>query len=82
MLSYRSANAQTTLRFVNTSMHGVSNYAMTKAFQLFGLPQFIPVSAQRDPDPDFPTVKFPNPEEKGEQERREQTGQRSDDYLL
>ncbi|KAI8998909.1 phosphoglucomutase first 3 domain-containing protein [Trametes punicea] len=62
---YRSLNAQTPLKFVNTSMHGVSNPAMSNAFALFGLPKYIPVVAQQKPDPDFPTVKFPNPEEKG-----------------
>ncbi|KAL1947532.1 hypothetical protein VTO73DRAFT_13256 [Trametes versicolor] len=62
---YRSLNAQTTLKFVNTSMHGVSDPAMSKAFELFGLPKYIPVVAQQKPDPEFPTVKFPNPEEKG-----------------
>ncbi len=46
-------------------MHGVSDPAMFKAFELFGLPQYIPVVAQQKPDPEFPTVKFPNPEEKG-----------------
>ena len=62
---YRSLNTQTTLKFVNTSMHGVSDSAMIKAFELFGFPQYIPVVAQQQPDPEFPTVKFPNPEEKG-----------------
>ncbi|KAI0362761.1 phosphoglucomutase first 3 domain-containing protein [Trametes cingulata] len=62
---YQSLNSQTALKFVNTSMHGVSDPAMTKAFELFGLPKYIPVEAQRTPDPNFPTVKFPNPEEKG-----------------
>ncbi|CDO77852.1 hypothetical protein BN946_scf185032.g4 [Trametes cinnabarina] len=62
---YRSLNEQTPLKFVNTSMHGVSDSAMTKAFALFGLPKYIPVVEQQKPDPEFPTVKFPNPEEKG-----------------
>ncbi|TBU28932.1 phosphoglucomutase 1 [Dichomitus squalens] len=61
----RSLNAQSKLKFVNTSMHGVSDATMSKAFELFGFPPYIPVAAQRKPDPDFPTVKFPNPEEKG-----------------
>ncbi|KAH9901639.1 phosphoglucomutase first 3 domain-containing protein [Cubamyces lactineus] len=62
---YRSLNEQTSLKFVNTSMHGVSDPPMSKAFALFGLPKYIPVEAQQQPDPEFPTVKFPNPEEKG-----------------
>lgn len=48
-------------------MHGVSDPFVTKAFELFGFPDSIciPVKEQRLPDPDFPTVIFPNPEEKG-----------------
>ena len=58
-------NSLTNVRFVNTSMHGVSHPFVAKAFEIFGLPSFIPVREQQVPDPEFPTVKFPNPEEKG-----------------
>jgi phosphoglucomutase len=49
-------------------MHGVSHPFITKGFKAFGFPADIvfPVVEQRDPDPDFPTVVFPNPEEKGQ----------------
>ncbi|KAI0085419.1 hypothetical protein BDY19DRAFT_996767 [Irpex rosettiformis] len=53
------------LKFVNTSMHGVSNAFMERAFKTFGFAPFIAVKEQQRPDPEFPTVKFPNPEEKG-----------------
>jgi len=46
-------------------MHGVSDPFVRRAFQTFGLPSYRPVQAQQNPDPEFPTVKFPNPEEKG-----------------
>lgn len=53
------------ISFVNTSMHGVSDPFVQRAFQTFGVAPYIPVEEQRLPDPEFPTVKFPNPEEKG-----------------
>ena len=46
-------------------MHGVSHQVMVAAFKAFGFVPFIAVPEQLDPDPEFPTVKFPNPEEKG-----------------
>lgn len=46
-------------------MHGVSNAFMERAFPSFGFAPFTAVKEQASPDPEFPTVKFPNPEEKG-----------------
>jgi phosphomannomutase len=46
-------------------MHGVSHEIMVEAFKYFGFKPFVAVEAQQAPDPDFPTVKFPNPEESG-----------------
>lgn len=53
------------VHFVNTSMHGVSEPFVSRAFKLFGLVPPTHVPEQQFPDPDFPTVTFPNPEEKG-----------------
>jgi phosphoglucomutase len=54
------------LRFVYTPMHGVGLSAMQQCVQDLGIAsQMVVVEAQAKPDPDFPTVKFPNPEEKG-----------------
>ncbi|KAJ3983645.1 hypothetical protein F5890DRAFT_161595 [Lentinula detonsa] len=52
------------LIFVNTSMHGVSHPIVTEALNSFGV-SVNPVKEQMLPDPEFPTVPFPNPEEKG-----------------
>ncbi|KAJ4488314.1 hypothetical protein J3R30DRAFT_3654599 [Lentinula aciculospora] len=51
------------LLFVNTSMHGVSHPIVTEALKSFGI-TIHPVKQQMLPDPEFPTVPFPNPEEK------------------
>ncbi|KAJ6606624.1 hypothetical protein DFH09DRAFT_14666 [Mycena vulgaris] len=61
----RSLNGEMKTIFVNTSMHGVSDPFVSRAFKSFGFPPFVPVVEQQKPDPDFPTVAFPNPEEKG-----------------
>ncbi|KAH8727959.1 hypothetical protein GQ44DRAFT_738119 [Phaeosphaeriaceae sp. PMI808] len=54
------------LRFVYTPMHGVGLSAMSQCVETLGIAsQMTVVEAQAQPDPDFPTVKFPNPEEKG-----------------
>lgn len=48
-------------------MHGVGYPFAKSVMSAFGFPdssiQVVP--SQEQPDPDFPTVKFPNPEEKG-----------------
>ncbi len=46
-----------------TAMHGVGAEFTARAFECFGLPPYIPTPEQVKPDPDFPTVAFPNPEE-------------------
>jgi phosphoglucomutase len=54
------------LKFVYTPMHGVGLPAMKQCVESLGIAsQMTVVEAQAQPDPDFPTVKFPNPEEKG-----------------
>jgi phosphomannomutase len=53
------------LKIVYTAMHGVGTETLTKVFKEAGFPDLILVTEQADPDPDFPTVAFPNPEEPG-----------------
>lgn len=51
------------LRIIYTALHGVGGRAMSNAFQFAGFPLAHPVREQQHPDPTFPTVPFPNPEE-------------------
>ena len=53
------------LRIVLTAMHGVGGRICLDALQQAGFEDVQVVSEQFEPDPDFPTVTFPNPEEPG-----------------
>ncbi len=52
-------------RAVHTALHGVGTEMATRAFADAGFPALITVEDQAEPDPDFPTTPFPNPEEPG-----------------
>ena len=54
-----------TLKIVYTAMHGVGTETLQRVFHKAGFLSPILVDAQAAPDPDFPTVAFPNPEEPG-----------------
>ena len=53
------------LKIVYTAMHGVGTETLLQVFHKAGFASPILVEAQAQPDPDFPTVAFPNPEEPG-----------------
>lgn len=53
------------LRIVYTAMHGVGGETIQRVFNNAGFGNFVTVDKQFDPDPNFPTVSFPNPEEPG-----------------
>ena len=53
------------LKIVYTAMHGVGTETLQRVFHKAGFASPILVDAQCAPDPDFPTVAFPNPEEPG-----------------
>ncbi|MDA8549482.1 phospho-sugar mutase [Aquiluna sp.] len=52
------------LKITHTSLHGVGWKVVSELFTGLGF-ELTPVAKQMDPDPKFPTVSFPNPEEPG-----------------
>lgn len=59
------AAAPRELTWVYTPMHGVGRVVADRAVAAIGFPAGLVVGEQSDPDPTFPTVSFPNPEEPG-----------------
>ncbi len=56
-------------RIVVTAMHGVGGPVLLEALRRGGFADVRSVAEQADPDPAFPTVPFPNPEEPGALDR-------------
>ncbi|MFC9333321.1 phospho-sugar mutase [Arthrobacter sp. NPDC057009] len=53
------------LKIVLTPLHGVGGATAVSVLRAAGFDDVTLVSEQAEPDPDFPTVSFPNPEEPG-----------------
>ncbi len=51
-------------KVIYTPFHGTGNKPVRKILEMIGLKNVIVVKEQEDPDPEFSTVKSPNPEEK------------------
>lgn len=56
LTDHKAINSKTNLKFIYSAMHGVGYNYILEAFGVANL-QLIPVVEQKDPDPDFPTVK-------------------------
>jgi phosphomannomutase len=68
--------------FVYTPLHGVGGLVLPTLCRSLGINDFVSVAAQEKPDPDFPTVKFPNPEESGALDLAIQTADQEGNTLI
>jgi phosphomannomutase len=87
VVNYISQTAQLaknpgTLKIVYTAMHGVGKETLLAVFKKAGFDLPILVQAQAEPDPDFPTVAFPNPEEPGAMDLSIKMAQKTDADLV
>lgn len=63
LVPLRDLNRSCPLKFVHSAFHGVGHFYVQQAFRAFGFSPPIPVPEQKDPDPNFSSVRCPNPEE-------------------
>ncbi len=65
------------LRIVYTPLHGVGGSSVLQVLETAGFDAPRVVEQQEQPDPDFPTVSFPNPEEPGAMDLAMELAERS-----
>lgn len=64
-ISLVNPEAAREVSWVYTAMHGVGSRVVSRVTKAAGFPAGLVVAEQDEPDPNFPTVTFPNPEEPG-----------------
>jgi phosphomannomutase len=64
-LAVHPGEGDRSIRIVYTPLHGVGDALLRRALDEAGFPHVTSVPEQQKPDGAFPTVAFPNPEEKG-----------------
>jgi phosphomannomutase len=70
------------LTVVHTALHGVGDATLRAVLTSAGWPAPVSVEAQREPDPAFPTVPYPNPEAAGVLDLARAAAERADADLV
>jgi len=63
--SFVSPESKREINQIYTPLHGVGKEVFLEVFEKAGFKKPMLVKSQAEPDPEFPTVSFPNPEEEG-----------------
>ena len=67
---------------MHTALHGVGDATLRAVLATAGWPPPVPVAAQQQPDPAFPTLPYPNPEEPGVLDLARETAEQADADLV
>lgn len=78
----RQDNQRAGICITFTAMHGVGHMYLSRALDIAGFEDIFPVESQKKPDPDFSTVKFPNPEESGALDMAFETAKHANSRLI
>lgn len=78
----RALNQSGGICITYSAMHGVGHSFMARALELAGFEDIFPVELQKKPDPEFSSVRFPNPEEQGALELAFDTAKHSNSNLI
>jgi len=70
------------VKVVHTALHGVGDATLRAVLATAGWPAPVPVTAQRQPDPAFPTLPYPNPEAPGVLDLARAAAEREDADLV
>ena len=81
-VSQRDENLDKSIRIVYTPLHGAGSIPVMKMFAERGFVNAKIVEAQKDPDPEFSTVGYPNPEDPKGFAMAEEFGKETDAELL
>ena len=76
------AELDKTVGVVYTPLNGAGSIPLSKVMEERGFKNFFLVKEQKDPDPDFTTVPFPNPEDSRAFELAEKLGKEKDAEVL
>jgi len=82
VLAHYDSDSPLRVKLCYTPLHGVGSEVFLRLLDISGFPPPIVVSAQVAPDPTFPTVAFPNPEEPGALDLAIQTATKHDCDLI